>query len=63
MRITIKNRCPYCNSSNFVRIPRKYYMRISSFTKHYECNLCRKEFVLYDKTSENHSERLLDRAS
>jgi len=63
MRVTFRNRCPYCDSSYIFRIPRKFYMRISPLVKHYECDLCRKEFVIYEKTSEMYSERVLDRAS
>jgi transposase-like protein len=63
MRITLQNRCPYCNSSNFFQIPRKFYMRISDQFKHYECDLCRREFVIYEKNSEEYEEQLLDRAS
>jgi len=63
MRVTFKNRCPYCDSAYFFRIPRKFYMRLSSLVKYYECDLCRQEFVIYEKTSEIYSEKLLDRAS
>jgi len=63
MRITFKNRCPYCDSVYFVRIPRKFYMRISSFIKNYECDLCRQEFMIYEKNSAMFEERLLERPS
>jgi len=42
MRVTFRNRCPYCDSSYIFRIPRKFYMRISPLVKHYECDLCMK---------------------
>jgi transposase-like protein len=63
MRITSQNCCPYCSSTHFFRIPRKFYMRLSDSVKHYECDLCRREFVIYEKNSEQYAEQLLDRAS
>ena len=63
MRINTRNICPYCSSTHYFRIPRKFYMRVSEFIKYYECDLCRKEFVVYEKDAEVYSEKLLDRAS
>ena len=51
MRLTFKKICPYCESTYFVRIPRKSYMRMSSSLKYYECDLCRHDFLVYGTNS------------
>jgi hypothetical protein len=51
VRLTLKEKCPHCGSAEYVRIPRKSWMRIFKSSYLYECNLCRNEFILlqYDK--------------
>jgi transposase-like protein len=63
MRISSKDSCPYCDSVHIFRIPRKFYMRISPLVKHYECDLCRQEFILYEKHSTIYSEDKLKRSA
>jgi transposase-like protein len=47
MRLAWNNHCPYCHSNYFVRLPRTTFLRLIGLFKLYECDLCRKEFLLF----------------
>jgi DNA-directed RNA polymerase subunit RPC12/RpoP len=38
-------KCPYCGHKEFVRIPRKYWMRLFRGSRLMECMKCRKGFL------------------
>ena len=37
--------CPTCQSTDRVRIRRRFWMRLSPFSKHYRCNTCGRQFI------------------
>ena len=45
MRLTLKKKCPKCGSIEYVRIPRKAWMRLIKDSFLLECNMCRSEFL------------------
>jgi len=60
MRITRKRTCPYCKKEDSLRVQRSNWMRYIPNSKKYECNYCRREYLLVG-ANHNHLEISLKR--
>ena len=53
MRITRKRTCPYCKRNDALRIQRSNWMRFFPNSKKYECNFCRREYLVIGAEDEH----------